>query len=537
MHKVMRNVMIVDDEALVRIGLQSIIEWESRGYRIAGVFRSGEEALASARGQSFDVVLTDIRMPGMDGFELIRQLKQIDPRLKFIILSSYSDFEYTRQAIQLGVMDYISKYEMEPVELLRVLDSLQFPEEDKTAEGAAAPQNSGASRQPADKLSADEKAGVLRATAETADVRTEGELADVCERLSIWGDRMRWICLKAAPRESGYSPAERKALALQAEEIFSRLKHLEFFGEDGGLLHGVCVFEPGASAADGLEGLRRVAEELTAAWAHNLNVGLVAGISSLSPLEQMETCRREAEEATQHAFYSGAGIYIRDEAALAVFTEQVWLDWYKHVKNRIQLLQFCELTDDIAAELEADGQRLKPAEWLRLGDTVAALLTDLLIERFDLDMEGVRTFYGSLWPLSDAMKKVRDRGQFLAVIRRLLTCTQETIAALHPSRGWVLRIKEYVENHYGEPIRLEEMADKVNFSPNHFSQRFRQETGEPFSDYLTRVRIREAVRLYRESDYSTEEIAVRVGYTNPNYFVKVFKKATGQTVKQFRRQI
>lgn len=72
----MRKVMIVDDESLVRIGLQSMIPWESNGYQITGVYKNGEEALEAAKNQSFDIVLTDIKMPGMSGLELIRELKK-----------------------------------------------------------------------------------------------------------------------------------------------------------------------------------------------------------------------------------------------------------------------------------------------------------------------------------------------------------------------------------------------------------------------------------------------------------------------------
>ncbi|MCD9023162.1 response regulator transcription factor [Cohnella silvisoli] len=529
----MRKVMIVDDESLVRIGLQSIIDWENRGYEITGVYKNGEEALEAAKQQSFDIVLTDIRMPGMDGFELIRNLKLMDTGLKFIILSSYSDFEYTRQAIQLGVTDYISKYEMEPVELLRVLDSLQFG--DASTSGS---RQQGQKLQPQQAMNAlaDEKQRMLLRTAEGNNIRVEAEFPEIFERFEGWGQTMRWICLKPIPRETGYSPTERKAMALQAEEIFSRLKHLEFFGEDSGLLHGACIFTEEETEAEGLSGLLLKAEELKATWAKNLNIGLIAGISSNSALAKMGQSREEAEEAVQLSYYEGAGIYVREQWEIGRFTEQQWLDWYRLVKNRIQYLHFAELIEEISVRLEDSHNRLLPSEWLRLGEMISTHLMDLLIERYNLDVEGIRTRFGLLWPMTDALKKVFSRTEFMRVVRQWLSQTQEVISSMQPSRGWVVKVKQYVESGYGNPIRLEEVADLVNFSPNHFSQRFRQETGEAFSDYLTRIRIREAIRLYKETDYSTEEISARVGYLNPNYFIKVFKKTTGQTVKQFKQR-
>ncbi|UVI32666.1 response regulator [Paenibacillus spongiae] len=529
----MRKVMIVDDESLVRIGLQSIIEWEPRGYLIAGVFKNGEEALAAARLQSFDVVLTDIRMPGMDGLALIRELKLLDPQLKFIILSSYNDFDYMRQAIQLGVKDYISKYEMEPEELLRVLDSLQFTEPSSSA-GESVKENLPV--QGAVERLLEEKRQLLKQTAGERFGASETNFPAIRSRFGQQGETVRWICLRPVPRESGYSQAEQKAMTLQAEEIFRRLKHMEFIGEDAGCIHGIGVIAEEAAPAEGLREMRQMAEELTAAWAKNLNIGLIAGISSSSHLAHIGQLRLEAEEAASLSFYQGAGIYVRDEYELAMIADQDWLEWYKHVKSRIQHLRFKELIDELDDRIDRTGTRFYPSEWLRLGETVAVQLTDLLIERYDLDVDRIRSRFGSLWPLPAAVKRARSRTEFMAVLHELTAKTQDTVSAMQVSRGWVLQVKKHVESSYGEPIRLEDMAEKVNFSPNHFSQRFRQETGEAFSDYVVRIRIREAIRMYRETDFSTDEIAVRVGYTNPNYFIKVFKKVTGQTVKQFKQR-
>src|SRR5690606_38029105 len=112
----MKNVMIVDDETLVRIGMQSIIDWEREGYRIVAVCADGREALEAMADAVPDIVLTDIRMPGMDGFELMAEALKRYPHIQFIILSSYEDFEYTRRAIRAGVKDYVLKHQMEPEE-------------------------------------------------------------------------------------------------------------------------------------------------------------------------------------------------------------------------------------------------------------------------------------------------------------------------------------------------------------------------------------------------------------------------------------
>ncbi|MFC4306029.1 response regulator [Cohnella boryungensis] len=531
----MRNVMIVDDEALVRIGLQSIIEWESRGYRIAGVFKNGAEAIAAAGKEAFDIVLTDIRMPGMDGFELIRELKRLDPGMKFIILSSYSDYEYTRQAIQAGVTDYISKYEMEPVELLRVLDALTF---DKGGEENG-PGGTASSASPAEirlEALAEEKARLTGLPSERLIAGMKTQFPEIVNHLAALGGSARWICFKPLPRETEYSSTERKAMGLQAEEIFLRLERLELFGEHDGLFHGACATAYEETEEESLNRLMRTIGELKDAWAKNLNIELVVGIGPEEAPERMGSSRKEAERAVQLCFYEGAGVFLHGQSEMRTRSEQEWMDIYKQAKNEIEFLHFEELGEMLARRLEDPEDRLLPEEWLRTGEMIATHLMNLLLERYELDQEAVRSRIRMPWPLNETIRKAGSRKEFLRLMRELLLRAQEAVSTLQMSRGWIAKVKEYVESRYGQPIRLEDAAETVNFSPSHFSQRFRQETGEVFSDYLTRVRIREAIRLYQETDFSTEEIAARVGYLNPNYFIKVFKKTTGQTVKQFKQR-
>lgn len=121
----MIKLSIVDDESLVRVGFQTIIDWQAAGYELFGVYRNGKEAWDAFCQEGYpDVLLTDIRMPEMDGLELIRQIRQTDTDMIILILSSYEEFEYTRKSIQLGVQDYIPKHLFDPEELIATLSRL-----------------------------------------------------------------------------------------------------------------------------------------------------------------------------------------------------------------------------------------------------------------------------------------------------------------------------------------------------------------------------------------------------------------------------
>ncbi|MCI2047280.1 MAG: response regulator [Faecalibacterium sp.] len=120
----MRKILIVDDEILVRVGFRSITDWEAHGYTILGEASDGAEAMELIRAQQPDIVLTDLMMGKMDGFALILACKQEFPQVRFVVLSSYNDFENVKRAMKLGAVDYIFKLTAKPAEILKILDEI-----------------------------------------------------------------------------------------------------------------------------------------------------------------------------------------------------------------------------------------------------------------------------------------------------------------------------------------------------------------------------------------------------------------------------
>jgi two-component system response regulator YesN len=120
----LKKIMIVDDEFIVRVGIRSIVKWEEHGYVMVGEAASGQDALEKIEQYRPDIILTDLVMDNMDGFELIRICAERYPEIDFVVLSSYNDFENVRRAMKLGVRDYIFKLTANPGEILRVLDEI-----------------------------------------------------------------------------------------------------------------------------------------------------------------------------------------------------------------------------------------------------------------------------------------------------------------------------------------------------------------------------------------------------------------------------
>lgn len=125
----MKRLMVVDDEYLVRVGLRSILNWEEHGYTIVAEASNGQEALDKVEETKPDIIVTDLMMNKMDGFELIRQCSQLHPHIRFVVLSSYNDFDNVRQAMKLGAADYMFKLDSDPENILKILEevSTQLP--------------------------------------------------------------------------------------------------------------------------------------------------------------------------------------------------------------------------------------------------------------------------------------------------------------------------------------------------------------------------------------------------------------------------
>lgn len=127
----MKKIMIVDDEILVRIGIKSILNWEEHGYTIIAEAQNGLEALEKIKENKPDIVLTDLMMDEMDGFDLIKVCSKEYPQIKFIVLSNYNDFDNVKKAMKIGAFDYIFKLTAKPDEILKILNELTNAYDDK----------------------------------------------------------------------------------------------------------------------------------------------------------------------------------------------------------------------------------------------------------------------------------------------------------------------------------------------------------------------------------------------------------------------
>ncbi|MDG0811647.1 response regulator [Cohnella rhizosphaerae] len=519
----MHRVMIVEDEPIVRYGIRSMIDWDKIGLRLAGEAANGREALALIGTEPPDILITDIKMPVMDGIELIAEVRKTAPDMKIIILSNLEDFQYAKEAIKHGVSEYLIKSDMMPRDfeqaLLSVKDKLYA-----SSRGAEAsdPQ---AERLHKERLLAELADGAACDPAECDERAARAGLAPI---------RSAYVLLISV-HSAGQGFEERQAAVRDA---IGRTwtpddgDHEAFVDKQG----DVCVLcDAGKHAAGaGLERVKRRAEALIGLLRDECGMKAAIGIGGrIGAWAELKASYAQAAEAAKQKMFLGSGRVIvhgaDDKRVPAEHAEPIRIG-----TSQIQSMVYAFQSAELAAYLDT--------------------LFDRLSVRRDPDLAHIITFellmiLTTLWPdvANDDRQVTELKRQYYDQLSRLETVEESRawfkqsfealvrhIAGLYNSdRNSIVKATQYIRQYYDREISLQFISGLVHLSKNYFANLFKKEVGESFLEYLTRIRIDNAKELLRQ-EMRTGDVGSLVGIPDPKYFSKVFKKITGLSPSEYR---
>lgn len=530
------KMLIADDERIIREGILHIVDWSEHGIEIIGAARDGEQARAMYEAHRPEIVMTDIRMPKLDGLELIQHIRCLDDDAKVIILSGYDEFAYAQQAVRYGAADYLLKPVMPDVLVEKVLEVkeqvgrlLREREEQRRLHN-----------------SLNEGMPLLRE-------RFLRELAAgaITDR-SLIEEKIRFLQLQLSPvlpccaividldGRDPHGPAGNEEASLYAakadlEEYCGLMG--EVFVLSSKQLAWIAQF---ADLQDGVDSpvlLKQLCGELQPQLAARFGADFSFGIGTRSQDWQgLPASFQSAMAAVKHKSIMGLGnIILADELAqphdgAPAYSEHSELDLMNAIRNG----------DSRGIEV-AVKQILSPA-----GDRneveYAVMLGMKLFYNVSRELAGLALSRKD-WPLSEyeLWQRLR-RHHTLPDITKQLTSLLQEIATYrldgdHGDVGqqrWVGQIIAHLQDHYNEPLSLKKLSEMVFLSPNYICSLFKEETGQTISDYLTKLRIDHAKRLLSENGNKVYEVAHAVGYTDSRYFNKVFKKFTGMNLSEYR---
>ncbi|CAM4297450.1 response regulator transcription factor [Paenibacillus typhae] len=524
----MIKLAIVDDESLVRVGFQTIIDWQAFGYELHGVYRNGKEAWeAFCQNGTPDVLLTDIRMPEMDGLELIRHIRQADMDMIILVLSSYEEFEYTRKSIQLGVQDYIPKHLFDPEELIATLSRLTDKKKNAVQEQMQRSHSNALDEEKQRLMTHSRMLPGIIAPAVVMDPVNYPILSEMLKHTSS----VRWVTIHSWLVNHSDHASDQSALGFLLQDLMNKTVYAVPLGVDRGSFHGLLFCdEQGQEEILMLTGL---VKEWIDTVKQNLAITVVAGLSESRSFQECKMLRNQAEQMFECSFFKGPGLYRfeleRDPDPEPIELQlQQWQQQFAILMKQASYTEFKKWLDVVGEELS----RLhSPDTAFRL---IQWMLKVYLNDRMDNNL------LSGIDEVSAVPSPFFSKGHFLTW-NDLKNSFLETVEHLEASAGskpgrhpWLEPVFVYVKEHFADSIRLEEAAKMVNLNIHYFSHRFSQEMGMTFLEYVTQIRIRKSMQLIREFQLSAEEVASRVGYPNSNYFVKVFKKVTGMTVSEFK---
>lgn len=516
------SILFVDDEQIMRDGLSLTIDWAAAGLTVAGTAPNGAKALELCEKTPVDIVVTDIRMPVMDGLELSRRLMERYPQIKIVILSAYEDFQYARQAVNLGAGEYLLKAGLDCDDLLAVVLRLADEVLSLRSERQASLEMAEKLRQQMRELSDSFLLGLLTQVAYPPELRQKKE--DLGIPLEEEKLVLAHICHPGAGREDFPLRAGLAELLCNVCFVASSQSHVAAVGNwRGG--------RPAASElAAAMESLcRRAGEEAGLFYS-----GCVDGLENLCAANTavMEHLRIYAFYGRSGAFFCGKPPQYREEPRL----ESVLIASMRHLEHN-RLDAFHALISETFSSVQ-DGEPYNPQDVREF----AYMAIRLLLERAQDGgpvrsaqaesavgaFAGNRSLRQAIYQCGDLSSLRREAGELIQTISGLIA------GRMRPYGKIVNSAIEYISLHIREEVTLGKVAAEVFCAPAYLSQVFKKETGENFSEYLAKTRIQLARVLLETSDLTVREVGERVGLNNPSYFSKLFCRIAGIQPGQYR---
>ena len=533
----MHKLLIVDDEEIERKALQVIIEKSSQPIRVVAEAGDGGSACRIAATEKPDIILMDIRMPGMNGIDAAKRIHAALPETSIIILTAFDELSYTKEAIRIGAVEYLLK-PVRPADITAVLQSTCAKIAGRKA-----------------KIEEEEQ---LRASVAAA--LPFIQMSFVYDLISgaiydseILRERYHFLGLSIAPSVALVADIDNfRQLTMQGSELDKQVIKqkvyqliVKLFGTDSlvtplGSDNVIILLGFLETAREKVEQLaRQQAKRIRDAVASELGLSVTIGIGNYyADICDIHKSYVEALAAKRQRFYLGDNqiIHIKDIPHLQEGPlqypfqyERVLLEQVR-CGNRVQAKGALVL---LLKEIFSSHANM---------DIVKACILELLIVLSRAVVEGGSNLdkltlldLNCLEELQRCTSQEEIELWLTGVLEKTMDHMLENRASMNVRV--IHKACEYITKNYNRNISLEEVAQTVHLSPFYFSRLFKQERGYNFVDFLTKVRIEKAKKMLQNSDYTAICIAAEVGYKDASYFSRVFRYAVGMTPNQYRHAV
>lgn len=528
------NVLLVDDEADVLQAMKKKIDWEALGFCLAGTAENGQEALEMAEQLHIDVVMTDIKMPYMDGLTLCKNLKQSYRNMKVIIYSGFDDFEFAREAVHLEAEEYLLK-PISAGDMEAAFSKVRKKLDQEYDEYRNLNRLSEYYRKSLPAMREQLVMGILEGRIAGERARAMMETYEICLDSPFYV--VAALYMDVNPREEQPQSAQLFTLSLK-DMVQDYLKNRTRFFSTAFLDQVIVIF-----MLDEREEIDQVLyhlDQICKMGFHVLKSSVTAAVGQIcANTDALHTSYEEAVNAMEYRSILGSGqvLYINDIEPCSEENILVTEHEFQNLVHAVKLGNRDETNVAIAQIMDSIRKEpISPGQYQLL---FMELLSELMkIGRaYKLHPNQIFGEHAGSWQELYRMVTVDELEGWLQEV-----CTNLRHVLRHERRDSAARLTEqakaYIEEHYKESdLSADSLCRCLNVSAAYFSTIFKREVGMSFVAYLTKIRLEHALELLRTTEDKTYIIASRVGYMEPNYFSYVFKKQYGISPSKYRAEM
>ncbi|WML33963.1 response regulator [Clostridium sp. OS1-26] len=530
----MYKIILVDDEEEVRRGVLNKIQWNRYGFEIIGEAENGKEALEIVEKSTPDLVITDIRMPFMDGMKLTQILYERFPTIKTIILTGFDEFEYAKTAIKLNVIEYVLKpiSSEDIIELLiNVKEKLDREFEEKKNI----------------KLLKEiyiKSLPILREKFLSSIIRGNINIDEIREKekkynINLQGEAFLISIIAIDYNIENINNKDKEILIFQVLKLIEEIinKHsigLAFIEDDNIIILNISQ-DSGKKLI--LEKAGKVLEEIRQSIVKYLNLSVTIGIgTSCEDISGVSLSYKNAIAALGYRIILGNNRLIFIEDVEPKRENEIIFDRLKErqlegsVKTGTKE-EICSAVDNIFRVIEASNTCIEYYQiyLIQIVTTIIKIAKDSNVNMKDIFGENFNFFielykFATLAEVEEWIKKIS-----IKISEYIIKGREDS------SKFLVDRAKEYIEERFQDSeLNINTICNYLHISQAYFSYIFKKDTQTTFVSYLTQIRMTKAKELLRNTNMKTFVIAEKVGFSEPNYFSYCFKKNLGKSPSEYR---
>ncbi|AEY64438.1 response regulator [Clostridium sp. BNL1100] len=527
------KVMLVDDEENTRNLLRLVLDWEAMGFEIAGEASSGQEGLNLVDELLPDLIVTDIKMPFMDGLEFARLVAENYPTIKVIVLTAYEEFEYAKQGIKMGISDFLLK----PIKRSEIKESIENIRKKILNE----------------RIDREEYNKVREKLKESLPILIEKLLNDLVMSNNLPQDineKLEYYnlsILKKYFQIAVVSVGEVPSIKDQENTIVHQILYIDIIKQYFKADKNIIVFDNNRGNtviinSDKQVNLPECCEQIKTMIINKLKCDISIGLSNIyTQLDKLHQGYKEALEALNYKAIYGSNIVIQ--------YRDICIDRQKPSSINIVDIGMEEVTFYIRAGIADKAKELLRERFFRIRDISLSssnelrvmgisMITAVLDSISEMDLN-LNEIFGSVSSLYSDVLEFNNVSEIEAYIIDVTEKLTKAINLLREKKKKSImdNIISYLkDNISNSELTLTALASHFFINPSYLSRTFKQHTGYTFVEYLTRLRIQKAIELFNSCDAMAYEVAEKVGIPDPNYFGKCFKKYTGFSINDYKKQ-